>query len=309
MLQFRYMVHRHHFKSLTWYDILNPTNDEIRELMAECGIPPGLARDLTSMTPRSDVEFEKGIVKLTIDYPVVRRTDIQHPHEIKFIATKTALITIRFEEIETLHSFSKEFEVLGVLNNGTKAVSGPALLVAVLTYLYGGLDRKLDYLESKLNDVEKEIFNEHEKEMVTEISQLGRRIITFRHVVSTHEHVIESLPDALETAFTKKTRDYIDGLPASFDHVHKRVQAIQRTLDELRDTNAALLTTKQNEIMKIFTILAFITFPLTLFTSMFGMNTISTPIVNQPGDFWIISGIMVGVSFVFFIYFRYKKWL
>ena len=61
--------------------------------------------------------------------------------------------------------------------------------------------------------------------------------------------------------------------------------------------------------MKILTIMAFITFPLTLFASMFGMNTHTTPIVGYPGDFWIILGIMVIVSAGLFSYFKYKKWM
>ena len=65
----------------------------------------------------------------------------------------------------------------------------------------------------------------------------------------------------------------------------------------------------RNEIMKILTIMAFITFPLTLFTSMFGMNTIATPIVGRTGDFWIILGIMVIVSAGLFSFFKYKRWM
>ena len=86
-----------------------------------------------------------------------------------------------------------------------------------------------------------------------------------------------------------------------------RTLALFETLEELRNTNSALLTTKQNEIMKLFTILAFITFPLTLFTSMFGMNTIATPIVGGTNDFWMILGIMGVVSIGFFAYFKYKR--
>jgi len=61
--------------------------------------------------------------------------------------------------------------------------------------------------------------------------------------------------------------------------------------------------------MKVLTILAFITFPLVLLSSVFGMNTISTPIVGIKGDFWIIIGVMLAATFSMFVYFRKKKWL
>jgi magnesium transporter len=70
-----------------------------------------------------------------------------------------------------------------------------------------------------------------------------------------------------------------------------------------------MLTTRQNEIIKNLTIMAFITFPLTLLSSMFGMNTTSSPILGHPADFWIIVGIMLSGGVGFFTFFKYKRWL
>jgi len=61
--------------------------------------------------------------------------------------------------------------------------------------------------------------------------------------------------------------------------------------------------------MKTLTIMAFVTFPLTLISSVFGMNTTYLPIVGVHGDFWIILGFMCTLAIVFFSYFKYKKWL
>jgi Mg2+ and Co2+ transporter CorA len=55
--------------------------------------------------------------------------------------------------------------------------------------------------------------------------------------------------------------------------------------------------------------MAFVTFPLTLFASLFGMNTEMTPIIGHPADFWIIVGIMLSAAITFFAYFKYKRWL
>ena len=61
--------------------------------------------------------------------------------------------------------------------------------------------------------------------------------------------------------------------------------------------------------MKVLTIMAFITFPLSVIASIFGMNTKTLPIVGVPHDFWIIMGIMVFATIMFFALFKYKKWL
>lgn len=302
------MIDRFVHKSVTWYDVVNPTTDEIRELLKEVKFPADFTGDLTTMIPRSDCQATKSAFKATLDFPVVKRTDIDHPHEIKFIATKNSLITIRFEEIEALHRYSKEFEVLSMLSS-SRGVSGGVLFISLLTYLYDGLEQKLDYLEAKLKDIEADVFNGREREMVYVISSLGRRIITFRQTLMTHETALREMPEKIETSFNKKTAEYVEDVQNRHEHTLARIRSIQRTLDEIRETNMALLTTKQNEIMKTLTIMAFTMFPLTLFASLFGMNTTTTPIVGEEGDFWIIVGIMGIVSVTFFIYFRYKKWM
>ena len=80
-------------------------------------------------------------------------------------------------------------------------------------------------------------------------------------------------------------------------------------LNELRETNNSLLSTKQNEIMKVLTIVSFIAYPLTILAALFQMNTKYTPIVGMPNDFWIVTGTMFIVAIIFYLYFKSKKWL
>ena len=304
------MIHRYEHNKTTWLEVVSPTSDEIREIVEECGIPLEYANDLTTITPKTEVFSSKGFFKITLDFPIVKRTDIKHPHEIKFLATKSHFITIRFDEIEAVHRFTKEYEVLCMLGDTAKKRTRTDLLfLTMLNYLYVAMHAKLDHLEIRLKDIEEDIFDGHEKEMVFELSQIGRRLISFRQTIGAHENALNKLRAALGVAFGKTNEPKIEELEHHYRSLNRHLYALNSVLDDLKDTNNALLTTKQNEIMKIFTILAFITFPLTLFTSMFGMNTVTTPIVGNEGDFWIILSIMGVVSVSFFAYFKHKDWI
>lgn len=302
------MIERYKYKKLTWVDLINPTQEEIREIVTEAAVPPAFANDLTAMVPHTTTHYQKSALKITLDFPIVRRTDIDHPHEIKFIITKNHLITIRFEDMEAIHRFSKEFEVRCMLQNG-RTTTTPRLFLVLLDFIYDSLYLKLDYLEARMKDIEEGIFSGQEKEMVTEISHVSRRLITFRQTLGAHENALSKLRGGIAHAFGTKYETPLENLEHHYRNLNRRVYALISTLDDLRDTNLGLLTTKQNEVMKTFTILAFITFPLTLFTSMFGMNTVTTPILGKQGDFWIILAIMIFVSIFFFVYFKYRKWI
>lgn len=302
------MIERFEKNALTWINLYEPTVEEIREIVDELKLPVHYLSDLTAPTPRSYATGEKGVAKVTYDIPIVKRTDVNHPLELKIIATKTHLLTVHFNSIEAVHRFQKEFEVLSIIGPNMKA-TGAHLMVVLMDTVYTALNEKLDYLESKLTDIEEQIFQEREKEMVFEISHVSRRTISFTHVLATHEKVLADLHTVAGTAFSKEIAVSVQRLQEQYQFLMSRIKTINETVAELRDTNIALLSTKQNEIMKTLTIMAFITFPLTLFTSMFGMNTTTAPIIGQEGDFWIILSIMGIVSIGFFAYFRYKRWL
>ena len=55
-----------------------------------------------------------------MDFPIVKRTDINRTHEVKFIISKDYLITAQYEEMEAFDRFKKEFEVLVTLGKANK---------------------------------------------------------------------------------------------------------------------------------------------------------------------------------------------
>ncbi len=304
-----FMIERLISGKLTWVNLKNPIPEEIHEVVEEYDIPPSFVSDLLTPVPRNYAHEDDEFIKIAMDFPVVKRIEVEHPYEIKFIIGKQVLVTIQYEEMEALDRFKKQFEVLTTLGKTSKKLTGMNLFLSLMNELYMTSTSKLDYVESALADIEAEIFNENERQMVVEIAKTSKRLIAYRHVLRAHEDVFF---DA-EPLFTKL---YDGQYHADFSNLRKmymmlihRTNTLFETLSAIRDANDAMLTTNQNETIKTLTIMAFITFPLTLFSSMFGMNTEATPIIGHKYDFWIIIGVMICVSIFFFSFFKYKKWM
>ena len=105
---------------MIWIDLYAPTSSEVHQIMTEFSIPPNLVEDLLAPVPRSGAVTDGNVVKLTMDFPVVRRTDIKEPHEIKFLVSKDYLITIHYEDISALDTFKREFDVTTTLHKSSK---------------------------------------------------------------------------------------------------------------------------------------------------------------------------------------------
>ncbi len=301
------MIERYTNGSYSWIDLEKPTTEEAREVMLEAKIPLALMGDVTTPTPRSSVSMVGNAIKLMIDYPVVKRTDIERPHDIKFFITKNTLVTVHYENITAFHAFKKEFEVLSLLGKAEKTHGGH-LFAALMTTLYDALGKKLDYLEDQLEVIEHEIFNEREKEMVLEISKVSRKLITFKQALVAHGDVMNDARLHFISIFGEKFGSTLENLEEFYDHIMRRLVSLTESSSELRETNHALVSTKEGEVMKILTIIAFITYPLTLFSSIFGMNAHNMPIIGNQYDFYIIISMMICIAVSFFMYFKYKKW-
>jgi len=303
------MVEKYTQGKLTWVDALDPSSDEVREIIESYKLSPALLTHLSSTHSHLNTYSTGSCFKITMHFPIVKRTDMNKPHEVTFIVTKEALITVRYEDMEAVHRFKKEFEVIATLYKTTKRAHGVHLLLALLNEFYDSLNAKLDYLASRQEHIEEGVFSGGEKEAVFSISDVNRRLISFKQTLKIHETMLSSARRHIADCFDEELARGLDDIEAQYRLLNRRTITISESVEALHNTNFAMLTAKQNETMKVLTIMAFITFPLTLFTSLFGMNTQTTPIVGQKGDFWIIVGIMITITIAFFAYFRYKRWI
>lgn len=289
-----------------WTDLSSPTKDELDSLILSQNLDPLIAKDLLAPTPRQYAEkFGQAI------YAVIHIPSFNHSHkqsyeqEIDLIVTKKGLITARYESIDPLHHFAKQIEVSEILNKGHNT----HLLFGLSREIYKSLSDELEYAKDWMKEIEKHIFSGHEKEMVFSISEVGRNLLNFKRVIGSHESVWHNLAKIGEENFGEDFKKEADLVLEECQRLTLEIKNVSEVLVELRETNNSILSTKQNEIMKIFTILAFVTFPLSLIAAIFGMNTVFIPIVGLPNDFWIVIALMILISIAMFGYFKYKKWI
>ncbi|MAZ67653.1 hypothetical protein CL652_02715 [bacterium] len=306
------MLHRHEYKDLVWVDLESPTVDEIRSIVEEFGIDTMVADELLSPTLRPHTERYGDYLYLVLHFPTLRKnkaTAVVPEQEVDFIIGKNFIVTTRYEELASFVEFRKVFEVNAALAENHFPDNSFDIFLLLAKRLYRTVDVEIDEVRETLESIEAAIFNGQEKEMVVSLSRAGRDILNLKQALDPHQDVLSSLV-ALTAEFTGT--EYVSrvrAIESMYYRSRKHITSIWQTLSELRETNNSLLSTKQNEVMKTLTIMAFVTFPLMLISSVFGMNTKILPIVGRDNDFWIIIGIMFIATFGMFYYFRHKHWL
>lgn len=314
VLHCTHMVRRATYKAVTWVDLENPTQSEVRALMDEFAIEPIVADELLSPTLRPKVDVHEKFIYLILHFPIahaghVGDMDHKKTQEVDFIIGKHFLITTHYDSIDALHDFSKIFEVNSILDKTKMGIHAGYVFYYMIQHFYRQLHNHVETIRDAMNDAEQQTFAGNEHAMVKELSILNRMLLTYKSALTTHHNVLQSFEQAGTEFFGNGFVYHLRGIVGEYFKVSQALESTKEYLHELRSTNDSLLFTKQNEIMKNLTIMSLITFPLSLVAAIFGMNTVHTPLIGTSNDFFIITLSMLVLVVCMFIFFKKKRWI
>ena len=311
------MITRHTHRNLTWVDLESPTQEDIRTVAKEYRLNPLVVHELSAPTLKPKVDLYSDFIYLILHFPKARPSVTLGEHgrgfagdqEIDFIIGKKFIITVRYCGSETLHVFGKLFETSAILDKGNFGKHAGFIFFHMTGKLYESLLHELAAVKECLRQIEGHLFSGKEREMVISLSSVSRDLLDFRRSLSLHREVLESFEIAGRKLFGEGFAFHLRALIGDYYRVEHAVESNVAFLVELRETNNSLLSTKQSEIMKTLTVLAFIALPATTVLSLFQIDSVSRPIVGHRFDFWLLV-IMVGaIAFGLYAWFKRKHWL
>lgn len=301
------MVSEHKIGRFTWLDMDCPAQKEIDAATERFKISLTAAKDMASPTPRPKVHNFGDHLYAVVHIPVFKHSHSgeESSQEIDFLVGENFLITVRYDSIDAVNTFAKAIEVEDAI--GRHHLRHP--FFGLMREMHKSVFDELAWSEDWITEIERKIFSGKEKEMVIALSRASRNILNFRRITGPHRSILSWISDAARENWNKEFNIEMKSLWNNFIQISEIIENQKNLLEELRETNNSLLSTKENEIMKVLTIMAFVTFPLSLIAAIFGMNTSNLPIVGGPNDFWVVMGIMGMTTTFMFIFFKIKKWL
>jgi len=305
------MIFRYTQKNLTWIDLERPNHEEVKQITTEWNIHPIVGQELLGPTLRPKVEIYPNFIYLILHFPVTGKKRKGHPvqqKEIDFIIGKNFIITTRYDAVDSLHRFSKLFEVNSILDRSDIGDHGGFVFFHMIRTIYDSLLHEMEYLNDSIRNIEENIFKGKERAMVIRISEVSRELLDAKRSMRLHKEVLESFDVAARHFFGEEFSYYTRSIIGEYYKVHNAIESDMESISELRETNNSLLDTRENEIMKRITVIVFLTLPASVITNFFQMSTVHTPIVGSPND-WLVLMLIMFISTVFlFLVAKSKKW-
>jgi magnesium transporter len=193
---------------------------------------------------------------------------------------------------------------------GPIRTSGPdylayALVDAIVDHYYPVVDG----LSSQLDDLEEAVIADPGGEDMGHLHRMRRDIATLRRVGWPQQEAINELSRSESPFIDEAVRTYLRDTHDHMSQIMGRVDFCREVAAGLMDLYLSSLSHRQNEVMKVLTLMASIFIPLTFIAGIYGMNFEYMPELQQRWGYLAVLGIMLTTAFVMVVYFRRRGWL
>jgi magnesium transporter len=299
---------------IKWLNIANPGREELSFLrkikIYDFDFRQLRASSAKITAQRPIFEQREKYFFLILQFPVFRNGGIV-PAEIDFFISHGLLVTLHTNDLPVLNDFFNTAKKDDSSLLSKKIPSAAILLYELLSRMIFHCYDLMDQNSAKINEIEKIIFANQQKQAASAILELRRNIISLRRIIQSHKNILKKITLTKSQVISSgKLNHYFFELIDHTKRIWELSENQKEAVEALCDTNQSMLNYNINNVMKTLTIFSVVMYPLSIIASVFGMNVVSgMPFLNSPNGFWIIAAIMGLCASVMLWIFARKKWL
>jgi magnesium transporter len=302
-------------RGATWLDLLDPTPDERSIVESDYGFRLPSRETLSEVESSSRIGEDSGVLFMSVPIASHGRAFDEAPSPIGFVLSKDVLVTIRYSPSRSFDNAAARF---ARCDTGSSA---EAFAILVEEMVDVTADR-LETIAAELDGVSRSVFrrprrrrenqmrsNEALRNTLIDVGNSGERLSQMRSRILGLQRII---PFAVEPA-----RDWIP------EGMRKRLQVAQSDLVSLADYQIHLsdkvqflldavlgfISTRQNDIFTVLTVVSVIGIPPTLVAGIYGMNFKNMPELDWAYGYQFGLAMIVVSTIVPILWFKWRGWL
>lgn len=304
--------------AVVWFDLMDPTAEEIREVEHATGLHVPGREELSEIESSSRLRMVGEALYLSA--PLVYRaeaTRMPGTTPVGFVLTRGFLITVRFEVLTAFSLFAERLADEAVCD-------GPAVFVGLAEAI---IDRMADVLETvggELDQVSRRVFHTEmgvvaKRRPVTEDADL--RVLLRR--IGAAGDLASRIRDGL--LGIGRILPYVTGMRAAWlsPDLLRRMETARQDMASLADYDGhlvnkvqflldatiGLIGIEQNNVFKLLTVASVIGIPPTLIAGMYGMNFKGIPEYDWAWGYPYALVLLLLSAVIPWVWFKRKGWL
>jgi magnesium transporter len=304
-------------EGLVWLDLLTPTPEEEKLVETLLGIVIPTQAEMEEIELSARLYNEDGAEFMTMT--ALSRLDTDEPCKtaITYILKGAVLVTVRFSEPKPFLAYLTRAQKPRSVACG----SGEQVFLGLLEAM---IDRTADALERVGNEVDqisRDVFRKKkstaeqlQQDLRSIIEQIGAKaeVLTMvqESLVSiTRLMAFHSAGDDGATKPGREARQLVKLIQRDALSLGEHARTLSNKINFLLDATLGLINLEQNQIIKIFSVVAVVLLPPTLIGSVYGMNFDIMPELHWQLGYPFSLGLMVLSAVLPYFYFKRRGWL
>jgi magnesium transporter len=297
-----------------WVDLFNPTAAEDKAVEHLAGIAVPTREDMQEIEISSRLYMENGARYMTATLMCHSDTDMPRTTAVTFILTGHRLVTVRYDQ-------PKPFALVETkLARGCPSgITGEMVLMELLDAV---IDRCADILErigTDVDTVSHDIFEpESERhgnakrysQILIAIGRKGDLTSKVRESLVSIGRVVTFLSAVVEgVKWSKDMREQLKTLQRDVASLTDHASYLAGKITFVLDAMLGVVNLEQNNIIKLFSVMAVVLMPPTLIASIYGMNFKIMPELEWTHGYPIALVMMLLAAVLPYLFFTWKRWL
>src|SRR6187431_469617 len=305
------VVHELTASGLTWVNVVSPDVETAQGLAARFGWHPLDVEDVVSkrQRPKVDDYEDDQYLFAVLHFPVFdKAVQRLNAAELDVFIGQDYLVTLPARELLPVTRLFARCESDDAFREQLFAKGSGRLLYEVLDDLFDYCFPILDKIGHKLDRIEDEMFAGAAEDVVRDLSNVKQEIISYRKVIKPERSTLRVLERRINRFLPEELELYFDDINDAVERIWDQLDNYKEVVEALEQTNESVISHRQNDVLRLLTIISVTMLPLTLLTGIFGMNVV------YPGEatrtaFWIILAALVVTLGGMLGFFRLKRWL
>ncbi|MBR1146278.1 magnesium transporter CorA family protein [Bradyrhizobium sp. AUGA SZCCT0431] len=301
-------------ESAVWIDMVKPTTEEDRAVERLTGIAVPTREDMQEIEISSRLYIENGARYMTATLMCHSDTDMPRTTAVTFIMAGHRLVTVRYDMPKP---FALVENKLG--RSCMPGITGEMVLMELVDAV---IDRCADILEKVGADVDQvshDIFEpESERhgqakrysQILIAIGRKGDLTSKVRESLVSVGRVVTFLSAVMEgVKWSKDMREQLKTMQRDVSSLTDHASYLSNKITFVLDAMLGVVNLEQNNIIKLFSVMAVVLMPPTLIASIYGMNFKAMPELEWAHGYPMALVMMLMAAVLPYFLFRWKKWL
>lgn len=299
---------------VVWIDMLHPTPEDEAAVETAIGIDIPTREEMQEIEVSSRIYHDKGRLFLTASILATGDGHEAHIEPVTFVLAGRRLVTLRYHSPRSFHVFAER-----ALGEDMNCRAGDGVLLGLFETFVERLADLLEGERRKLDALSRAIFEAHrpggkDTKLAVVLQRIGRAEDLNSKIaesLATIQRLLGflSAPPEGPRAGMPMDRARIKTLSRDVRALNEYAMTMGQKIRFQLDATLGVINIRQSDIIKIFSVVAFVFLPPTLIASIYGMNFVHMPELQWRWGYpAAILGMLVSAVLPYLL-FRAKGWI